>query len=111
MLTITSKVSTFLTKYLNRQELGDASIERFRAAFELDKENHKIPFHCGDVACELGEAIGNPAFFTKAKNNYVIALQKNPGGVYLREITERGFALLEKADRVSLPPLQFFFSL
>jgi len=67
----------------------------------LDKHNHKIPFHCGNVACELGEAIGNPTFFTKANENFVIALNKNPGGVYLRDITERGFSLLEKADRVS----------
>ncbi len=76
------------------------SIQRLQAAFELDKENHKIPFHCGNAACELGEAIGNPIFFKWARKNYVTAFQTNPEGVYVKEVTEKALSLMERAEKV-----------
>lgn len=79
-------------------ELGDSSIERFQAAYSLNRSDEKVIYQTGNVACELGETIRSAHFYVKARECFVTALKLGSQPHYEKEVTEKALALMEKAE-------------
>ncbi len=69
--------------------------------FYLTVFNEQVIYHCGNIACELGEVVAFPQFFVKARECFITTFRDTFNKqTYIKQVTEKALALMEKAEKV-----------